>query len=229
MIDQCTLLFLSSTLPQACLLCCWSCWPTETPDLPPASGCGPYTGGNYPGARASHRPLQNLLLLGLIFAAGPTWGPWSWLIRTEFVPIIATLNWKQPSFLCNMLTEKMHTAWELWVKFYEGYCPRDSISDSFEVLAPKRYRGRSVLYRSLVKRGVCRQAGILPEPCSGSSAVDVTANNFSAFLGMRKCKNWAHKSLLLKNLTIWRPVLPVFPRAQCTSFLTSTLNSFQEM
>ena len=146
MIDQRTLLFLSSTLPQACLLCCWPCWPTEIPDLPPAIGCGPYTGGNYTGARASYGPLQNLLLPGLILAAGPTWGPWSWLIRTEFVPIIATLNWKQhlSSAICWL---KKCTAWELWVKFYEGYCPRDSISDSFEVLAPKRYRGRSVLYR----------------------------------------------------------------------------------
>ena len=50
-----------------------------------------------------------------------------------------------------------------------------------------------------MKRGVCRQAGILPEPCSGSPAVDVTANNFAAFLGMRRCKNWAHKNLLLKK------------------------------
>ena len=28
-------------------------------------------------------------------------------------------------------------------------------------------------------------------------------------------------------LTIWRPVLPVFPRAHSASFLLSTLNSFQ--
>ena len=30
-----------------------------------------------------------------------------------------------------------------------------------------------------------------------------------------------------KYLTIWRPVLPVFPRAQSASFHLSTLNSFQ--
>ena len=50
-----------------------------------------------------------------------------------------------------------------------------------------------------MKRGLCRQAGILAESCSGSPAVDVTANNFSAFLDMRRCKNWAHRSLLLKK------------------------------
>ena len=44
---------------------------------------------------------------------------------------------------------------------------------------------------------------------------------------MRRCKNWAHKIFSWKYLTIWRPVLPVFPRAQSASFLISTLNSFQ--
>ena len=31
---------------------------------------------------------------------------------------------------------------------------------------------------------------------------------------MRRCKNWAQKIFSCKYLTIWRPVLPVFPRAQ---------------
>ena len=43
---------------------------------------------------------------------------------------------------------------------------------------------------------------------------------------MGKCKNWAHK-ISWKYLTIWRPVLPVSPRAQGASFLIYTLNSFQ--
>ena len=34
--------------------------------------------------------------------------------------------------------------------------------------------------------------------------------DFSAFLDMRKCENWAHKIFSGKYLTIWRPVLPVF-------------------
>ena len=51
--------------------------------------------------------------------------------------------------------------------------------------------------------------------------------DFSAFLDMRIYKNWDHKIGSWKFLTIWRPVLPVFLRAQSASFLPSTLNSFQ--
>ena len=41
-----------------------------------------------------------------------------------------------------------------------------------------------------------------------------TFNDFSAFLNRRRCKNnWAHK-IFWKHKTIWRLVLPVFPRAQ---------------
>ena len=47
------------------------------------------------------------------------------------------------------------------------------------------------------------------------------------FLDMKRYKNWAHKISSWKYLIIWRPVLPVFPRAQSASFLFSTLNSFQ--
>ena len=39
---------------------------------------------------------------------------------------------------------------------------------------------------------------------------DITVNDFSAFLDMRRCKTWAHKILSWKYLTVWRPVLPVF-------------------
>ena len=50
---------------------------------------------------------------------------------------------------------------------------------------------------------------------------------FSAFLD-RKYKNWAHKIGSWKYLIIWRPVVPVFPRAEClVSFLH--LNSFQRV
>ena len=51
--------------------------------------------------------------------------------------------------------------------------------------------------------------------------------DFSAFLDMRRYRHWAHKISFWKYLTIWRPVLPVFHWAQSTSFLLSTLNSFQ--
>ena len=50
----------------------------------------------------------------------------------------------------------------------------------------------------------------------------------SAFLDMRRYKNWAHKISSQEYLTIWRPVLPGFPWAQSASFLLSTLNFFRQ-
>ena len=44
---------------------------------------------------------------------------------------------------------------------------------------------------------------------------------------MKRYKIWAHKISSWKYLTIWRPILPVFPRAQRASFLIFTLNSFR--
>ena len=42
--------------------------------------------------------------------------------------------------------------------------------------------------------------------------------------------NWGHKIFSWKvSLTIWRPVLPVFPRAQSPSFLISGLKHFQDV
>ena len=55
----------------------------------------------------------------------------------------------------------------------------------------------------------------------------ITMKEFSSFLDMRRYKSWAHKIGSWKDLTIRRPVLPVFPRAQSTSFVLSHLNSFQ--
>ena len=42
-----------------------------------------------------------------------------------------------------------------------------------------------------------------------------------------KARHWFHKIFSWKYLTMWRPVLPDFPRTQIASFLISTLNSFQ--
>ena len=56
-----------------------------------------------------------------------------------------------------------------------------------------------------------------------------TMKDFSAFLDLRRYKNWAHKISFWKYLTIWKPVLPVFSWAQRASCLPSTLNSFQGM
>lgn len=54
-------------------------------------------------------------------------------------------------------------------------------------------------------------------------------NEFSAFLDMKRCNNWAHKIFFCKYLTIWRRALPVFPRVQSASFLFSTVYSFQRV
>ena len=43
---------------------------------------------------------------------------------------------------------------------------------------------------------------------------------------MRWCKKLGSSYLLLK-ISIWRPILPVFPRTWIASFLISTLDSFQ--
>ena len=56
--------------------------------------------------------------------------------------------------------------------------------------------------------------------------------DFSAFLHMRKYKNWAHKISSLKYLTVWRPVWPVHRLppipvpARIASLLIPTRNSF---
>ena len=52
--------------------------------------------------------------------------------------------------------------------------------------------------------------------------------DISTFLDMSRYKNWAHKISYWEYLTIWKSALPVFPWAQSTSFLLSTLNSFRE-
>ena len=44
---------------------------------------------------------------------------------------------------------------------------------------------------------------------------------------MRRHTNWAYDIGSWKYLSIWRPVLPVFPRAQSDSCLFSSLNYFQ--
>ena len=49
----------------------------------------------------------------------------------------------------------------------------------------------------------------------------------TAFLDMRRYKNWSDKISSWKYLTVWRPVLSVFPRAQSASFLLSSLTYYQ--
>ena len=129
---------------------------------------------------------------------------------------------------------KKCTTWELWVKFYSGQSescsPRDIIPGSSEKLLQRSREeghytcdfwwrgntGNQALFFFFFAEGFCY-----------SSEAIITMKDFSAFPDMRRYKSWAHKIGSWKDLTILRPVLPVFPRAQSTSFVLSHLNSFQ--
>ena len=124
----------------------------------------------------------------------------------------------------------------MWVKFYLGQnedcSPGDTTSDNWES-SPKG-KGKAGIYVILVKGEYVQSSTyfyksfllVLWSFCLSWETV-ITMKNFSAFLDIRRCKNWAHWINSWKYLTIWRPVLPVFPRAQGASFLLSTLNSLQ--
>ena len=100
--------------------------------------------------------------------------------------------------------------WELQVKFYlgqnEGYSPGNSISASSEKLL-QRGRKESQYIRDFSEEGLHAIRHIFF--AEGFCELWVTMKDFSAFLGMRNCKNWAHKIGSWKYLTMWRPVLPV--------------------
>ena len=67
---------------------------------------------------------------------------------------------------------------------------------------------------------------VLEDYCLSPEA-KVTMKDFSAFLDIRRYKNLAPQISSWKYLTMWRPVLPVFPRGHSASFLLSALHSFQ--
>ena len=50
---------------------------------------------------------------------------------------------------------------------------------------------------------------------------------FSAFLDMKRCKNWAHKIFSRKYLTIWRSVLPVFSEHRVPHFSSPPQSPFK--
>ena len=71
---------------------------------------------------------------------------------------------------------------------------------------PRLLHCRWILYHlghqgSPVKRAACSLAHIVAETCWYSPGADVTVNDFSAFLDMRRCKNWAHKTISWKYLS----------------------------
>ena len=128
-------------------------------------------------------------------------------------------------------TYKKCTAGRVTSKFYMGQneddSPGDSSSDTSEKLL-QRGRGKVSIYVILVS--TCIQARIFCRRfllVTRSSHHHERFKDFSAFLDMKRYKNLAHKIGSWKCLTICRPVLPDFPRAQSTSFLLSTLNSLQ--
>ena len=124
--------------------------------------------------------------------------------------------------------------WELWVKFYWGrnkdYSLEDSISDSSEKLLQRgrRWVGKVNIYVILMK-GKYVQSSMyyfFAEDFCLSWGADVTRRDFSAFLDMRRCKNWAHKVISWEYLTSWRLTVHF---SQSASFLLSTLNSLQRV
>ena len=51
--------------------------------------------------------------------------------------------------------------------------------------------------------------------------------DFSAFLAMRRYKNWAHKISSWEYLTIWRPVQPVVPEQRVPDFCSPPWTPFR--
>ena len=80
----------------------------------------------------------------------------------------------------------------------------------------------------LGEEGKCNQAHILAEDGCWPQGIAVSIHDVRVFLHLRRWKRLDSQSLLLK-MSIWRPVLPVFPRVQSTSLLISTLNSSQDV
>ena len=117
-------------------------------------------------------------------------------------------------------------------KFYLGKMKTIAQETAFHITL--RNCSREVRYRSVYmwfwwRGSTWNQARIFfffAEGFCRSWGVVITMKELSDFLD-RKYKNWAHKIGSWKYLTIWRPVVPVFPRAKSASFLFCTVNSFQ--
>ena len=111
---------------------------------------------------------------------------------------------------------KRCTIWEFWVKFYLGQnqdcSPGAGTSDSSERLLQRGSRTRSIYDFGEV--GVqCSQALALQKVFCWSEGADVTLNGFSAFLHMKRCKDWDH----LKRSNYINICSTRFPGAQSAS------------
>ena len=98
-----------------------------------------------------------------------------------------------------------------------NHSPGSNSSDSSEI-PPQRGKGD---YQGISDKGegedACSQAHISQKFAAGlmkftsGHRPHSSLKDFSVSVDMRWCNNWAHKIFSWKYLTIWRPVLPVFP------------------
>ena len=105
--------------------------------------------------------------------------------------------------------------WELQVKFYLGKMKTIAWESAFQIALrnySKEAGGTVSIYMLLVK-GEYMQSSTDLFFVHGRFLLVVRTviaiKDFSAFLDMRRYKNWTHKMDSWKCLTIWRPVLPV--------------------
>ena len=126
-------------------------------------------------------------------------------------PQLAVLTWKK----------KKCTARQLQVKLYSGKMRTIAWETAFQITlrnCPKEVGGMLVYLWFWWRGSLCNQACIFAEGFCSSRGADVTMKEFSAFLDTRRCTNWAYKISSWKYLTIWRPVLPVFPEHRVPPF-----------
>ena len=114
---------------------------------------------------------------------------------------------------------KNYTAWELWVKFYLGqnadYNPERAPQRALRNCS-KEAGGRSVYMLSFFAFCFFFEEGVhvISHIFFGGGVgrfLLVTMKDFSAFIDVSINKNWVHKISSWKYLTVWKPVLPVFP------------------
>ena len=121
----------------------------------------------------------------------------------------------------------------MWIKFYLG--AKWGLQLGRTQVALRNYSRKEAGKFSVYTRfwgggNICSPVLIFPEGlfqsheafASHKERAVIAMEDFSAFLDMRRYKNWAHNIGSWKYLTIWRPVLPVFPWAQHVSFLLWT-------
>ena len=119
--------------------------------------------------------------------------------------VLANVNWKKRQTPCNLSAVSSVLLRAFW-----GLEPgRQPLSSEFGG-ALKRSSGHPCIYK-----GYLRSSSHLEEACCWSRGADISISYFTAFRGMRIARNWAHKILSWKYLTLWRPVLPVFPGTEC--------------